>query len=106
MLLELELVQISLTALRNLYVAVDFYGRPMDTNDTVWRGVSEKMFFTGFSAYFDCPTSTTTEMSVAAATFAGHGRGIVLELASRQTDSPCRALDVTRFSRYPSGSCT
>ena len=98
-----ELVAIGMNVSRNLYVAINFYGSRMDPNVTVWHGLSEKMVFKGFSAYFDCPTSTTTEKIVASATFAGGGMGIVLGLKLRDTESPCIALDVTRFSRFPSG---
>ena len=105
MLFVVELVGIALNGFRNLFVAINFYGRPMDPGVTVWHGLSEKMVFKGFSAYFDCPTSTTTEKIVASATFAGDGRGIVLGLTSRQKESPYIALDVTPFSRFPGGLC-
>ena len=100
-----ELVAIGMNVSRNLYVAINFYGSRMDPNVTVWHGLSEKMVFKGFSAYFDCPTSTTTEKIVAAATVAGDGRGMGVGLTSRQKESPYIALDVTPFSRFPGGLC-
>lgn len=88
--------------IRNLYVAIAFYGKAMKPKDTVWHGLSQKMVFKEFSTYFDCPTSTTTQVQVAA-NFAEDGGGIVLKLKSRHADNPCIALDVSHFSAYQEG---
>ena len=68
----------------------------------VWHGLSKKMVFENFATYyFDCPTSTTTNMSVAAARFTSQGQGIILELQSKYKDHCAVLLDVSPFSRFP-----
>ena len=73
----------------------------MTPDMSVWHGLSQKMVFKEFSAYFDCPTSTTTELTVAAR-FSG-GEGIVLKLKPKYKKDTVMMLDVSHFSNYPDG---
>eukprot|EP01084_Bolivina_argentea_P302448 522035_1 len=84
---------------RALYVAINFYGQRMDPNQVVWHGVSSKMLFDNFAAYFDCPTSTTTQKSIAQA-FSDNGNGIILKLKSKHNNNCAWMLDVSVFSDY------
>ena len=57
------------------------------------------MLFTDFATYFDCPTSTTTQKTVAQ-TFSGNGTGIILKLKSKYNQNCAFMLDVSLFSDF------
>ena len=84
---------------RALFVAINFYGERMSKDDVVWHGLSSKMLFGDFAAYFDCPTSTTTQRNVAQ-TFSGNGSGIILKLKSKHTVNCAYMLNVSLFSDF------
>ena len=85
--------------LRALFVAIHYYGERMTPKTVVWHGVSRKMKFESFAAYFECPTSTSTSKSVAQG-FSGPD-GMILKLKSKFKSSCSIMLDVSLFSNYP-----
>ena len=63
---------------RALYEAIHFYGREMTKSMTVFHGLNQKMKSEEFTAYFNQPISTTTDL-VTAQQFS-QGTGIILAL--------------------------
>ena len=67
----------------------------------VWHGLSKKLVFASFAAYFDCPTSTTTQRNVAQTFSASSdGGGIILKLKSKFVSKCAFMLDVSTFSDF------
>ena len=84
---------------RALCEAINFFGKRMTKDSVVWHGLSQKMVFSEFAPYFDCPTSTTTKKNIAMV-FAGNGSGLILKLKSKFKDKCAFMLDVSVFSNF------
>ena len=87
---------------RALFVAIRIFGKRLLPSTVVWHGLSQKMLFESFGCHFDCPTSTTTQQSVAQ-TFTGNGGGFILKLKSQYINNCATMLDVSTFSDFTDG---
>eukprot|EP01084_Bolivina_argentea_P018792 34970_1 len=84
---------------RTLYEAVEFFGKEMDANLTVYHGLKEVLYFERFTAYFNQPISTTLS-KIKASEFAD-GVGIILKLKSGSKRKAPKYLLVSFLSDFP-----
>ena len=84
---------------RYLYEAIEFYGTEMGPNEEVYHGLSVKLHFRDFTAYFNQPISTTTDFG-AARQFGSDG--IILTFkAVPDSDKVSKYLAVDWLSNFP-----
>eukprot|EP01083_Nonionella_stella_P218432 783298_1 len=83
-----------------LMVAIQCYGQKMNEKMSFYHGINTELVFANFIAYFNCPTSTTAQLSVASL-FASD-RGIILRLCGKiKGGGKTKFMNVSWFSDYP-----
>eukprot|EP01084_Bolivina_argentea_P011145 20824_1 len=89
---------------RAIFEAIEYFGKPMETDLKVYHGLNKVMNFSQFTAYFNQPVSTTTELNTAVQFAAG--AGIILTLKSgaeyfNDENKIPKYLPVSWLSRFP-----
>eukprot|EP01083_Nonionella_stella_P037943 103357_1 len=83
-----------------LMVSIKCYGQKMNETMSFYHGINTELVFADFTAYFNCPTSTTGQLSVAAL-FASD-QGIILSLSGKiKGGGKAKFMNVSWFSDYP-----
>eukprot|EP01084_Bolivina_argentea_P079035 143429_1 len=81
---------------RYLKESCTFYGQLMEKNMVVYTGLNAKLLFDSLQTHFECPISTTTEISVAQLFSDGDGIMLTLKRANPKT----RFFDVSQLSQF------
>eukprot|EP01083_Nonionella_stella_P087501 243483_1 len=84
---------------RYLKEVCTFYGEIMDEKMVVYTGLATRLMFNSMKQHFECPLSTTVDISVAHQ-FAEGNRGIILKL--KRANNKTRYFNVCKLSHFNS----